>query len=100
PSPATPTPFPYTTLFRSHGRLPRGREAGLRAAGPRAVARRPPHPRVARQLLGHAVSRELLRRARGDGPHRLRSGARDRPAGAAADRKSTRLNSSHEWISY
>src|SRR2546429_5568844 len=57
--PPRSTLFPYTTLFRSRGRL-------RRRAG-----RRDPDPRL--------------------GPDRRRSGP---------DRKSTRLNSSHGYISY
>src|SRR5690606_40512928 len=80
-----PTPLPYTTLFRSHQDRPRLR------AGP---ARRP--------------------RERGDRPGDHDDGRETRPAGdgrggrdgggtartALADRKSTRLNSSHVKISY
>src|SRR2546422_7601495 len=74
--PPRSTLFPYTTLFRSR----RGREAlaqGLLAAGPASVP---------------------LRRRGRHGPGGLE------PGGARAldgrDRKSTRLNSSHGYISY
>src|SRR5438105_8776645 len=56
--PPRSTLFPYTTLFRSDGRL-------------------------------------------GGGRRRARSGRGDQQCGRRrGDRKSTRLNSSHEWISY
>src|SRR5207247_11467373 len=77
--PPTSTLFPYTTLFRSPravARASRGR-VGRRAAS--RAARRRDHPG------------ELERRARSD-----RAGGER----GARDRKSTRLNSSHEWISY
>src|SRR5256885_13307665 len=88
--PPRSTLFPYTTLFRSLGaarvvraHLPDGAllrpRAGLRvpAAGPRAG----PHPVVQCIRLG------VLH------PYRV-------PRAARADRKSTRLNSSHLVISY
>src|SRR3712207_7514488 len=72
--PPRSTLFPYTTLFRS-------RRADV------------PGPALARRLAGGA---------RRDGDHRLRRGQRDvLPALCRrADRKSTRLNSSHANISY
>src|SRR5690606_40361334 len=88
--PPSSTLFPYTTLFRS----PSGgasesagtqRFPGLRARRGRIVRVR----RAARSL-------RLARRAARDDPgaRALRGGAR------LADRKSTRLNSSHVKISY
>src|SRR5438105_5542063 len=74
------TLFPYTTLFRSAGILLWG--IGLLVA--RAAARFGPG----------------IRRAHGDAavePERDRDHERQT---RSADRKSTRLNSSHEWISY
>src|SRR3712207_7763888 len=71
--PPRSTLFPYTTLFRSRG--------DRRAAG-----------------LGHQRAR--ARRAPGE---RRRAGSADRDGagrGVRADRKSTRLNSSHANISY
>src|SRR3712207_8994094 len=73
--PPRSTLFPYTTLFRSHGRGRAGCSGGeprRRGGGPRPV-----------QLRGR-------RRRRYRGPRR--------PGGE--DRKSTRLNSSHANISY
>src|SRR2546427_6983660 len=78
--PPRSTLFPYTTLFRS----------GHADAG---VGRR---IRGAQRSGEGAVRRHVLR-----GPQR--GGARDREAAAGqpqADRKSTRLNSSHSQISY
>src|SRR3712207_8175669 len=71
--PPRSTLFPYTTLFRSPdgGRLP--------------PTRRQPH-------LGHLRHRRV--RAL------LRDTARDEHTGGSADRKSTRLKSSHANISY
>src|SRR5207247_7731270 len=72
--PPRSTLFPYTTLFRSF-----------------------------KGLLDRGIQRSLLAR---DGEEKAQIGVLERaghPAGAAfaaGDRKSTRLNSSHEWISY
>src|SRR3712207_7257125 len=71
--PPRSTLFPYTTLFRSHGRD---------GDGP------------ARVLQPEQLRRERRRRQR-PGRRRRRPGQ-----GPAADRKSTRLNSSHANISY
>src|SRR5258708_20152040 len=78
--PPRSTLFPYTTLFRSE--VPRDRE--------RLIAR----PLV--QAPGRGVARVAA------GPdHRHPHAARSQPAGGAlGDRKSTRLNSSHQIISY
>src|SRR5207248_11339939 len=84
PHPPRPTLFPYTTLFRSRER----------------IGRRPQHARE--DLVPHGVApgadgavpdQVLLLRAVEDeaGEHRVRD---------EADRKSTRLNSSHRTISY
>src|SRR5690606_40611479 len=87
--PPLPTLFPYTTLFRSHP--PVGRGHLNRSAGHRAARTRQP---------------------RSDGPPEYRTDLGDRPARPTrfgmnlcrkhfcADRKSTRLNSSHVKISY
>src|SRR5687768_17653780 len=82
--PPRSTLFPYTTLFRS-GR----RRAGVR----RRTIGRENDPADRRDRLGRPIH------ARGGWPVR----ARDDPEGpvwAAGDRKSTRLNSSHGYISY
>src|SRR2546429_4405619 len=74
--PPRSTLFPYTTLFRSHDVADDG---GHARAGPVAGVDRP----VER---GHPVLRALPQDGRRPGPVR--------------DRKSTRLNSSHGYISY
>src|SRR5207247_9647953 len=82
------TPLPYTTLFRSKGEE---RAAGDERRQPVAQAQPPLDPRagVFDQLIDLGI--EVGRRAR-RGVERRRQAPRDR--------KSTRLNSSHEWISY
>src|SRR3712207_7898574 len=88
--PPRSTLFPYTTLFRSlrdRGAPRRGRPAarrGLRGRGRGLPA----------QVLRQGVR---VQAARWD--DRLRLARRD-AGGAALDRKSTRLNSSHANISY
>src|SRR3989449_8583713 len=86
--PPRSTLFPYTTLFRSRGDL---------SPGKRAVAQR----------VGERPLRDVLAAAgcRGDeaagelAPGRVVA-ARDDAGRADRDRKSTRLNSSHGYISY
>src|SRR3712207_6850655 len=79
--PPRSTLFPYTTLFRSHERLPlaRVRRAAARARG------------------GGGPGRRALARRRGGRDGRRHLAARGLAHG---DRKSTRLNSSHANISY
>src|SRR2546429_4829521 len=72
--PPRSTLFPYTTLFRSL-RRGRRRRACAHARRTRATRERGAVPRLVR-----------------GGSHRLRTGG--------TDRKSTRLNSSHGYISY
>src|SRR2546422_1710001 len=80
--PPRSTLFPYTTLFRSHGlderRPGRGGEVGWERAYQRLAVPLEHEPEVL------------------DGPHRHKACA---PA-VPLDRKSTRLNSSHGYISY
>src|SRR5207249_12271208 len=89
------TLFPYTTLFRSRpsggdrlrrARGHRGRVLVVRREAGAARSRRalPPPPRAPGELAGRA-DRSVARAAMGP---------------RAADRKSTRLNSSHVSISY
>src|SRR5207253_11160932 len=83
--PPMPTLFPYTTLFRSVGPGAGRGQAGHRRAGHRAADG--PHRAHARGAVSHVPA----------------LGGRDRgPRGGVppADRKSTRLNSSHVAISY
>src|SRR3712207_7000670 len=87
--PPRSTLFPYTTLFRSDDRH---EAAAVRTARDGAAGDPPVRARGRRQGVPHRA-----REARG-----LREGRRDdgRPVAARADRKSTRLNSSHANISY
>src|SRR5438105_6293937 len=75
PPPPRFTLFPYTTLFRS---------LIMSGASDESLGRIDP---------GHTSG---ARRAQSGGRHVHEPGHADR----ARDRKSTRLNSSHEWISY
>src|SRR5207244_13074424 len=93
PPPPSSTPFPSTTLFRS----------GLAARAPARHQRVPalaPHQQNAVHRAQHP---RKLRRARN---HHRPDENLEAPAGASlrsrdqADRKSTRLNSSHQIISY
>src|SRR2546422_6996935 len=72
--PPRSTLFPYTTLFRSHREVPCQIDSFLAAAYSGAVH-------------GKTASRRHAR-------------ARDRGPGVSLDRKSTRLNPSHGYISY
>src|SRR2546422_5305920 len=74
--PPRSTLFPYTTLFRSNTPLRRSAPASFK------------------RLLGGAAP--ALRRA----SHPPSSAAPPRRRGQSGDRKSTRLNSSHGYISY
>src|SRR5687768_17889591 len=79
--PPRSTLFPYTTLFRSRTRI-EARGQALRALE-RAIGDRDARRRLRREVRG----RELDHLAGADEEHAL-------------DRKSTRLNSSHGYISY
>src|SRR5947209_17082001 len=90
--PPRSTLFPYTTLFRSRGfrlNLPHGRACGEAAASPWSA------PMV--RSFGVAAAAVLAFQVQGCARHPQESGA---PEAARADRKSTRLNSSHANISY
>src|SRR5687768_18287064 len=78
--PPSSTLFPYTTLFRSQGGPGRGR--------------RDVHVQGADPLRGPLAA------ARGAGARRVRRPGHRRPPEHPRDRKSTRLNSSHGYISY
>src|SRR5690349_22312417 len=83
--PPTPTLFPYTTLFRSRHE-PREHHARLASSSLRGgLVAKPDH--------------EMGRWREGPGLGELRQRARRGPP-FLADRKSTRLNSSHVEISY
>src|SRR2546427_8583959 len=79
--PPRSTLFPYTTLFRS--------------PEPAVVENAPGPAQVDRSLES-----ESARRVADVGGELRLAHAGDRPARAIADRKSTRLNSSHSQISY
>src|SRR5207247_11150196 len=91
--PPRPTLFPYTTLFRSrreqgHHDLVEGQpERQQRTGEQRPAQQRQCDQPEGREGVGAEVHRGLL----GRGAH---------PPEAGEDRKSTRLNSSHEWSSY
>src|SRR5206468_7431385 len=90
PSPPSPlTRFPYTTLFRSYP-IPNGDAADFAGAFYSALAEGLPMDEavaVARQQLARPTGRESCWRATAT-------------ASSIGDRKSTRLNSSHDQISY
>src|SRR3712207_9568165 len=96
--PPRSTLFPYTTLFRSHG-LDQSRAMGEPARPVRDAAGGGPVQEGAHPfdlLVGRFAARPAHRaRHRRDEPVHPALGAR-----ALADRKSTRLNSSHANISY
>src|SRR5207244_10918141 len=75
PPPRISTLFPYTTLFRSRRLSTSSRRGGR---------------------TGVSLGRRLSRRRQQPGAHSSRS----RRFSSGADRKSTRLNSSHQIISY
>src|SRR5947208_5723495 len=77
PPPPRSTLFPYTTLFRSRVSVHQARARRLHREG---GARRLPHRRA--------------------GEHRRERGRHGPRGSEARDRKSTRLNSSHQIISY
>src|SRR5207249_10857277 len=93
--PPLPTPFPYTTLFRSSGRANRSIcRLGLKA---------PSDSRPDRETRGpYAANPAILDQSRGP-DLRVRPCAflnAPAPFARSTDRKSTRLNSSHVSISY
>src|SRR5207244_7910487 len=99
PAPAAPTPFPSTTLFRSRGRRFR-HDDGRRDAETPGVVRhclrmisggRRDH--AARALIGRKLKQFVERAA-------LLVGRGELEVLELQDRKSTRLNSSHQIISY
>src|SRR5687768_18280763 len=89
--PPRSTLFPYTTLFRSR----RPRRGRTRRRGLRSSSRSPVCP------PGHDGAEVLAEGAVVDVAVEARRGGRQQDrAGAGEDRKSTRLNSSHGYISY
>src|SRR5207247_11195739 len=90
--------FPYTTLFRSHrlvGAEARGNGVHRQGVGENQAAETEFATQEVRGDCGRERSRDarsLFKLGKADVPGHHRVHARDR--------KSTRLNSSHEWISY
>src|SRR5687768_17885456 len=81
--PPRSTLFPYTTLFRSHGVEP---------------VRRDLDPMIRDPVLGKVVGADLLSPLAG--PDLRPTGVLELGPLLRPDRKSTRLNSSHGYISY
>src|SRR5207247_10503192 len=90
PPPPRSTLFPYTTLFRSFG-------LGVRVGvAPVPVVRYCHRRHVCEGALPELAQLRVPGRGAALGHHsRVQA-----PDGLRVDRKSTRLNSSHEWISY
>src|SRR3712207_9500695 len=96
--PPRSTLFPYTTLFRSLGRQPVEAVAG--EGDPEEQARDTRGEEGRTEVVdGHlpAGHRQVQRALQ---QHQRDRGERDADVEAPADRKSTRLNSSHANISY
>src|SRR2546429_9641888 len=96
--PPRSTLFPYTTLFRSHSMPKHSDQRGYADADSEDDRRRDRHddPAVHREIA-HGPS--LLRTGAAlapEKPHRHENACDDN----CEDRKSTRLNSSHGYISY
>src|SRR5690349_23650680 len=91
------TVFPYTTLFRSGEVVPGVPPRTLGALLTYDVDPLVPEP--SREPQEDLLEGVHLEPAQGSG-HRLGQRRLDDEAGAAQDRKSTRLNSSHVEISY
>src|SRR5947208_6809173 len=91
--PPRSTLFPYTTLFRSEVFEPRrGAAADPKDRIPRIVRRA--------DQAGEMRPRGILVGVRAGGPRALQDERVFRGTGRDRDRKSTRLNSSHQIISY
>src|SRR5690606_41935244 len=91
--PPPSTLFPYTTLFRSHGRAGEQRFVAPAGGGPEA--------RRQGLVAGQGIHRRRQLRRIAGGHHQARLPVAVDIGGAGAeDRKSTRLNSSHVKISY
>src|SRR5687768_18249374 len=88
PRPPTSTLFPYTTLFRSPERVG-ARYAGAGGSASHKIAALPAVVFIEGTVAGHAaLASQELQMAQRD------------TAFQPSDRKSTRLNSSHGYISY
>src|SRR5207247_10352660 len=93
----TMTPiFPYTTLFRSFHLRATGE-----SASPKTMGNESPKAQEctdAATILEESGLNSLVEKS--IGRQLLETVAATEPIGRKLDRKSTRLNSSHEWISY
>src|SRR5947208_8970179 len=87
--PPRPTLFPYTTLFRSQTESPKPKLFGSATAAPNAQQPPPPISSNSHESSGETVKPPVEK-------SRPPLDASDRDL----DRKSTRLNSSHQIISY
>src|SRR5207244_13204521 len=97
PTPLTPPRFPYTTLFRSRGAAPPS--AGDYLLGPRLDERAGVERFSARRAHGGQSSVFLLREPISQSDP-LSAVKWPSLGWEVEDRKSTRLNSSHQIISY
>src|SRR5207247_6242688 len=95
-----PTPFPYTTLFRS-----RSIAVAEETEDGRLLATEQPRVPVELDLVTAAAGPIPREAGAADGSRHLKGPKTQRPGwmypdegDAVRDRKSTRLNSSHEWI--
>src|SRR5207247_10519957 len=96
PSTARP-PLSYTTLFRSTGDAPDRRVLAVMLPGQVAGRGRDQTPELLIvQVAGDAEAVVALL----GGERHQEEHAEEQSPRPARDRKSTRLNSSHEWISY
>src|SRR5690606_40368104 len=94
--PPRSTPFPYTTLFRSEAAAPQRR---VQLEGERVAGFKPKAFANARARTGRGLHDHVLRGIVDGRPHLIGGIVGPQRAGGA-DRKSTRLNSSHVKISY
>src|SRR2546422_8491974 len=89
--PPRSTLFPYTTLFRSRSGA---------VVGHQDLAGNTAHPAVAFAREKCGIRIKLVRQLRAQRPVRAAVGRHHCKTELAQDRKSTRLNSSHGYISY
>src|SRR5207247_4620060 len=92
--PPSSTPFPYTTLFRSH--IKQSHPLFHQALSPRQAD----PALIGQQLADRANAPAAKMIDIIQDPFTLAQGNEIFHRADKVDRKSTRLNSSHEWISY
>src|SRR5207247_8509587 len=95
--PSRHTLFPYTTLFRSGERQIEEDRRDQHDRGERVVQRR---RHAIREVLRDVEERRLDSKVPIERLQEVDDHEKDGRHGEPQDRKSTRLNSSHEWISY